>query len=71
MPSEPSIKRAVVFVDGQNLFHAACEAFEHTCPDYNILALAPCHLTTRQARNLLARLTRAGEPALRGDGSAP
>jgi uncharacterized LabA/DUF88 family protein len=40
MPHEPSIKRAVAFVDGQNLFHAAREAFGHTYPNYDILALS-------------------------------
>lgn len=32
--------RAVVFVDGQNLFHAAREAFGYTYPNYDVLALA-------------------------------
>jgi uncharacterized LabA/DUF88 family protein len=39
MPVEPTIKRAVVFVDGQNLFHAAREAFGYTYPNYDIVAL--------------------------------
>jgi uncharacterized LabA/DUF88 family protein len=37
--SEPTVKRAVAFVDGQNLFHAAREAFGYTYPNYNVLAL--------------------------------
>ena len=44
---EPSEKRAVVFVDGQNLFHAARDAFGCTFPDYDISALARA-LTARQ-----------------------
>jgi uncharacterized LabA/DUF88 family protein len=40
MPPAPSIKRAIAFVDGQNLFHAAREAFGYTYPNYDILALA-------------------------------
>lgn len=40
MPPEPSVKRAIAFVDGQNLFHAAREAFGYTYPNYDILALA-------------------------------
>jgi len=40
MPSEPSTKRAAVFVDGQNLFHAAKKAFGYTYPNYDIMALA-------------------------------
>lgn len=38
MPPEPLNKRTVVFVDGQNLFHAARESFGCTYPNYDILA---------------------------------
>jgi len=40
MSGEPPIKRAVAFVDGQNLFHAAREAFGYTYPNYDVTALA-------------------------------
>lgn len=40
MFTEPAIKRAVVFVDGQNLFYAARNAFGHTFPNYDVTALA-------------------------------
>lgn len=40
MPVVPSIKRAVAFIDGQNLFHAAKNAFSRTFPDYDVGALA-------------------------------
>jgi uncharacterized LabA/DUF88 family protein len=40
MSVEPTTKRTVAFVDGQNLFHAAREAFGHTYPNYDIAALA-------------------------------
>jgi uncharacterized LabA/DUF88 family protein len=40
VPAEPAVKRAVVFVDGQNLFHAARQVFGATYPDYDPLALA-------------------------------
>lgn len=40
MPAEPSPIRAVVFVDGQNLFHAAKDAFGHVFPNYDVAALA-------------------------------
>jgi len=45
MPSELSVKRAMVFVDGQNLYHAAREAFGYTYPNYDVLTLARtiCH----------------------------
>lgn len=40
MPLEPAIKRAIAFVDGQNLFYAAKEAFGYRYPNYDIAALA-------------------------------
>ncbi len=40
MPADPAIKRAVSFVDGQNLFYAAKKAFGYTYPNYDVKALA-------------------------------
>jgi len=40
MISEPTNKRTVAFIDGQNLFHAAKEAFGYTFPNYDVEALA-------------------------------
>lgn len=40
MPPAPFIKRAIAFIDGQNLFNAAKEAFGHTYPNYDVLALS-------------------------------
>jgi hypothetical protein len=40
MPPEPSIKGTIAFVDGQNLFFAAREAFGFTYPNYDFPALA-------------------------------
>ncbi|GIW54144.1 MAG: hypothetical protein KatS3mg082_0548 [Nitrospiraceae bacterium] len=40
MPSEPFPKRAVAFVDGQNLYHAVREAFGYTYPNYDVQSLA-------------------------------
>jgi len=40
MPSPPSNPRAVVFVDGQNLFYAAKDAFGYRFPNYDVAALA-------------------------------
>jgi uncharacterized LabA/DUF88 family protein len=37
---EPEHKRALVFVDGQNLYHAAREAFGYRLPNYDVTALA-------------------------------
>jgi uncharacterized LabA/DUF88 family protein len=40
MPNEPVTKRAIAFIDGQNLFHAAKDAFGYTYPNYDAGALA-------------------------------
>jgi hypothetical protein len=40
MPAEPAIKRAIAFVDGQNLFYAARNAFGHAYPNYDVASLA-------------------------------
>jgi uncharacterized LabA/DUF88 family protein len=40
MPPEPQTKRTIAFFDGQNLFHAAREAFGCTYPNYDPIALA-------------------------------
>ena len=40
MPAEPTTKRAIAFIDGQNLFHAAREAYGYTFPNYNVVALS-------------------------------
>jgi uncharacterized LabA/DUF88 family protein len=37
---EPASKRVVAFVDGQNLFHSAKQAFGHRSPSYRFPALA-------------------------------
>ncbi len=40
MPPEPEVKRAITFVDGQNLYHAARESFGHSFPNYDVRALS-------------------------------
>ncbi len=40
VPPEPPTKRAMVFIDGQNLFHAALKAFGYTYPNSDPLRLA-------------------------------
>ncbi|MFQ6024578.1 MAG: NYN domain-containing protein [Acidiferrobacterales bacterium] len=37
---EPANKRAVAFIDGQNLYHCAREAFGYFYPNYDVKALA-------------------------------
>ena len=39
MAPEPERKRAIAFIDGQNLFHAAKVAFGRTYPDYDVVKL--------------------------------
>ncbi len=39
MPAEPPVKRTSIFIDGQNLFHAAKEAFGYSYPNYDIAKL--------------------------------
>jgi uncharacterized LabA/DUF88 family protein len=39
-PIEPTRKRTLVFVDGQNLFHAARESFGYPYPNYDVQKLA-------------------------------
>jgi len=40
MPTEPPLKRAVAFLDGQNLFHSVKEAFGYDYPNYDPILLA-------------------------------
>lgn len=47
MPPEPTLKRALAFVDGQNLFYAVKYAFGYTYPNYDIPALAGAVSQTR------------------------
>ncbi|MBI5445887.1 MAG: NYN domain-containing protein [Deltaproteobacteria bacterium] len=42
MPQEPTRKRTIAFIDGQNLYHTAKEAFGYTYPNYDVLPLAKC-----------------------------
>jgi uncharacterized LabA/DUF88 family protein len=39
-PHRPKAARAIAFIDGQNLYHCAREAFGCTHPDYDVLKLA-------------------------------
>jgi uncharacterized LabA/DUF88 family protein len=49
--NEPATKRAVVFVDGQNLFYGAREALGYHFPNYDISKLSR-HICQSQAWNL-------------------
>lgn len=61
MPSEPSVKRAIAFFDGQNLFHAAKAAFGFTHPNYDPLALAG-HVCSGQGWTLVGTRFYTGVP---------
>ncbi|MEK7477193.1 MAG: hypothetical protein AAB152_16325 [Candidatus Coatesbacteria bacterium] len=50
-PDPQSVKDAVAFIDGQNLFYAVKDAFGYTYPNYDILKLAR-HLCARMGWNL-------------------
>lgn len=45
MSAEPPIKRAIAFIDGQNLFYAVKNAFGYGHPNYDVATLADavCH----------------------------
>lgn len=62
MPIEPAIKRTVVFVDGQNLYWAAKEAFGYTYPNYDVKALAET-ICGRQVWKLVQTRFYTGIPA--------
>ena len=67
MPPEPPVKRAVAFIDGQNLFHAAKEAFGYRWPNFDPLKLSTevCRLqgwTLGEARFYTGVPDRADEP---------
>jgi uncharacterized LabA/DUF88 family protein len=40
MSTEPSIKRTIAFIDGQNLFHSVKDAFGYPYPNYDPIALS-------------------------------
>ena len=60
MASEPAIKRAVAFVDGQNLFYAAKIAFGYSFPNYDVRALwLPRFVAHRDGSSMKCVFTRA------------
>jgi hypothetical protein len=40
VPAEPTLKRTIAFVDGQNLFYAAKKAYGYPYPNYDPKKLA-------------------------------
>ena len=55
MAQEPFVKNTIAFVDGQNLFHAAREAFGHQHPNFDVVKLAT---TVCQGRGWFLEQTR-------------
>jgi uncharacterized LabA/DUF88 family protein len=47
MPSEPTVKRAISFVDWQNLFHNVHNAFGYTFPNYDVQKLSQAVCASR------------------------
>lgn len=46
--NEPNVKRAAIYVDGQNLFNAAKEAFGYAYPNFHIRSLSETVCQARQ-----------------------
>ena len=63
MPEEPKIKRAVSFIDGQNLFHGAKKAFGYTYPNYDPKKLSEAICAAREW-NLIETRFYTGVPSL-------
>jgi hypothetical protein len=59
--AEPAIKRAIAFIDGQNLFHHAREAFGYHFPNYDIRKLAE-RICAAESWNLVAIQFYTGVP---------
>ncbi len=62
MPPEPPVKRATAFIDAQNLFHAAKEAFGYGHPNFDPLKLAQA-VCQRHAWTLAETRLYTGVPA--------
>ena len=62
MPAEPPIKRTVTFIDAQNLFYAAKEAFGYRHPNFDPLKVARA-VCDRQVWSLVKTRLYTGVPA--------
>ena len=40
MPIEPEIKRAITFIDGQNLYRCVKNVYGYTYPNYDVIKLS-------------------------------
>jgi len=66
-PVEPKKKKAVVFIDGQNLFYATKEAFGYYYPNYDIKLLSK-KICSNQGWDIEAIRFYTGVPDLQDDG---
>lgn len=66
MPPEPPVKRTIAFIDGQNLFHAAKEAFGYRYPNFDALKLAQA-ICQGQGWSLVGTRFYTGLPASADD----
>ncbi len=66
----PARKRCVSFVDGQNLFNAAKEAFGYHYPNYDVLALSKA-VCVRQTWELTQVRFYTGMPVYKTDYGTP
>lgn len=65
-PQQPPTPRAVVFIDGQNLFYASKEAFGYTYSNYNPLCLSKA-LCSLHGWNLVETRFYTGIPDIQDD----
>ena len=65
-PYEPSIKRVIAFIDGQNLLYAARNAFGYAYPNYDPQALAE-KICQQQGWNLQQVKFYTGVPDINDD----
>ena len=66
MLTQPSIIRAITFVDGQNLYHSVRETFGYTYPNYDIAALSRA-ICERQNWQFVQARFYSGIPAREDD----
>jgi len=62
VPPEPSEKRTIAFIDGQNLFYAAKTAFGYSYPNYDPLKLAEAVVSGQSSWSLTGTYFYTGVP---------
>ena len=67
MQGEPSVKRAVAFFDGQNLFHAVKNSFRYSYPNFDPSALASSLCASQSGWRLEETRFYTGVPDVKDD----